>query len=358
MKSHWESLESIPAHGVGVTQTLRSCLPGRSGQSTRSTGLSDTSPMDEVDFCDCTNVTALKLVRVRLKALDLSALRQLRSLEYHFGTKYDIDQHGFIPAVEFRGLGGLSNLVVLLHGIRGCSSFIEEIAGLTNLQVLELSLGLGEINKYPDLKRLCSLQELTLREFRNKANSISGLDSGRMRHSRFLELPWCSFSEFPGLGDLVALEVLDLRGCRNLKELPNLQRLTRLRKLKISECKSISSLPGVGALIALEVLDASGCDKLSGSLDLSKLIHLQELRVVGVTALVGVSGVISLRWIDVSGAALEECRDNLQMLSELELVLVRGWSVEGLPCLSTLPKLEDIWLSSCKGVWCWRAYGV
>ena len=264
VKSHCK-----PTHGVGIMQMLRSWLSGRSGHSTRSTGLSDTSPMDEVDFCDCTNVTVLKLVRVRLKALDLSALRQLRSLQYHFGREFYANASDlyFVRAGEVRGLRRLSNLVVLLlHGIRGCSSFIEEIAGLTNLQILELSLGSREINKYPNLKRLCSLQELILRCFRIKANNILGLDIGRMRHLRFLELSWCSFSKCPGL---VTLEVLELRGCRNLKELPNLQRLTRLWKLNISWCKSISSLSGVGALVALEELDASECCKLSGSLDLS-----------------------------------------------------------------------------------------
>ena len=53
---------------------------------------------------------------------------------------------------------------------------------------------------------------------------------------------------------------------------------------------------------------------------LEQLIHLQELRVGGVITLTSVGSAISLRLIDVSGAALEECRDNLQMLSELEIV--------------------------------------
>ena len=154
-----------------------------------------------------------------------------------------------------------------------------------------------------------------------------------------------------GIGDLVALEELNLSYCKKLKELPNLQSLTRLRKLNIRNCGLIRALPGFGALIALEVLQAAGCFKLAQLLDLRKLIHLQVLNIYNspASALLGLGNMTSLREINVRFEVLEDCRD-LQMLTELRKVWISGWGSQGLPFLSTLPKLEDLGLVDSRGV--------
>lgn len=97
-------------HRLRDMRILKSCIflcPMRS----RSTPVSERLIfVDEVDFRSCSNVIVLKLVRPKLKVLDLSALQNLRSLEYGFGDTLNLNRVP-LPRVEVRGLGGLSNLV-------------------------------------------------------------------------------------------------------------------------------------------------------------------------------------------------------------------------------------------------------
>ncbi|KAG0601427.1 hypothetical protein M758_11G109900 [Ceratodon purpureus] len=345
-------------------QIFESCLslsPMRSGHLNRLNCAMDSSAISwvELDFRSCTNVTVLKLVRPMLEVLDLSALQNLRSLEISLGESFHgrTQNYSPLPGVEVRGLGGLKNLVILLlDDIAHRSLWIGEISGLTRLQVLTLNCrnsgtSTERENRYPDLGRLWSLEHLTIRQFNNKAKSISGF-SIRMRYLRILDLSDGSFSKCDGVGDLIALEELHLEWCNKLKELPTLQRLTKLRKLNIAYCCSIRALPGFGALIALETLYASYCSKLAHLPDLGNLIRLGtlNLRDSPVSKLLGLGNAVSLRSISRIAFEAIEDYDDLHMLMELQFVAVKGWGSAGLPCLSSLPNLKELRIHECKGV--------
>ncbi|KAG0586685.1 hypothetical protein KC19_2G108800 [Ceratodon purpureus] len=320
-------------------QIFKSCLslsPMRTDHLNWLNSAMDSSSIsgDELDFRSCTNVTVLKLVRPMLEVLDLGALQNLRSLQCSLGESFHGRTQSYsppVPGVQVRGLGGLNNLVILLlDGIPHRSLWIGQISGLTRLQVLRLDSAEEDFgralqgtlkrkckckNRYPDLRRLWSLQNLTIRHFCNKAKSISGF-SKRMSYLRTLDLSYCSFSRCDGVGDLIALEELKMVWCKKLKELPNLRRLTKLRKLDISGCWSITALPGFGALIAVATLDASCCFKLAQLPDLSNLIHLETLHLIGspISTLPGLGNAVSLR--SIIGIVFEaiEGYDDLHML--------------------------------------------
>ncbi|KAG0607254.1 hypothetical protein M758_8G013600 [Ceratodon purpureus] len=358
--------ELNPPHGMKIMQTIKSCAPVQINQSIRSMVATDTIPLDEVSFSYCTNVTVLKLLRVRMKILDLNALRHLRSLEYDSGWSL-VSSNIAPPAVKVRGLARLSNLVVLLlDGIPGHSSWIEAISGLTKLQILRLDSGTRwrpddkhEI-KYPNLRKLWSLRDVTMTRFRNRANTISGF-SKRMSFLRILDLSECSFLRCDGVGDLVALEELNLSYCKKLNELPNLQSLTRLRKLNIRNCGLTRALPGFGALIALEVLQAAGCFKLAQLLDLRKLIHLQVLNTSsglvdsrGVELLTGLSNLTGLLKFNFYFCDFKDvsCLSHFSTLREL--IITNCDKLERLPDIHKLTRLEMLEIYGCESLRIWE----
>ena len=121
---------------------------------------------------------------------------------------------------------------------------------------------------------------------------------------RVLELQGCKqLRTCHGVGDLVALEELDLEGCGKLKGLANLQKLRNLRRLDIKGCRLINEVPGLGDLIALEKFYAGDIydSRIDFKVpDMCKLSHLQVLGLCNcpVEAAAGLDSLVSLQVLE------------------------------------------------------------
>ena len=319
----WKSLERI-------------CLKGSASNS-----------VIEVNLTDCSNIKVLKLIDLHLdeSVLDLKALKRLKSLEF-------LSRRGtWVPQVEVLGLIFLTSLVVLkLDNIPTNSVCIEEIAYLTNLQVLQLHSGIENTNKLPDLEELILLQMVTFC-FGDGAETIPGLSS-RMTNLQCLDLEWCaSLRRCHGVSELIALEELELSYCEKVEELPDLRRLTNLKKLNIIGCKLLKALPELGDLVALRVLRAKFCKKLAALPDMHKLTNLQilDIRYVKLGHVRGLDDLVSLQELLIDFQRLKD-RLDLHKLMELQVVEIRGWGPQGLPCLLHLANLKSLTIWNCTGV--------
>jgi Leucine-rich repeat (LRR) protein len=290
----------------------------------------------EIDLGCYSNLRVLKLVDVytNTEILDVSALTQLRSLQ----ISYPVSE-----ALEILGLGCLRSLVFLdLDGLQvRKASFHEEIGALTSLQALSIQ----EMRWRCPLSILLDFSRLNLLRDVNveKVDKITGLSS-RMTNLKCLQLRRCSsLRSCHGVGDLVALEELDLSGCTLLEELPNLGRLKHLLKLNISVCE-IKVVLGLGDLVSLQEFEARRCPKLAELPKMCKLFNLRGLWVgwcPSLGAIPGLSDVVGLEELEADSRGLEECHD-LRKLTKLESVEVNGWDAEGLPCLADLVNLKSL----------------
>ncbi|MDO8988419.1 MAG: leucine-rich repeat domain-containing protein [Sideroxyarcus sp.] len=75
----------------------------------------------------------------------------------------------------------------------------------------------------------------------------------------------------------IALQQLDLSGCRQISDLAPLEKLIALQRLDFSWCVQISDLAPLEKLTALQWVDLSGCEQISGLAPLEKLTALQRL---------------------------------------------------------------------------------
>jgi Leucine-rich repeat (LRR) protein len=283
------------------------------------------------------------------EVLDVSKLTQLRSLE----IVYDGPRNPNIN-INILGLRRLRSLVFLhLDGMQiRTASIHEEIGDLTSLQALLItSCESPSSSLIPDFSRLNRLRDVSLYGC-GKADTIAGLSS-RMTNLKRLQLISChSLRSCHGVGDLVALEELDLSLCNELEELPDLGRLKHLLKLNISECFLIEVVPGFGGLVSLQEFTAYLCGRLAELPKLYKLVNLQRLsmtRCPSLKAIPGLSDVVALEELSADSGGLEECHD-LRKLTKLESVRVNGWGAKGLPCLADLVNLKRLEISFAGGL--------
>lgn len=331
----WESLQRICM--VGDTEAGAPCI------------------VKEINLSRCSNLTVLKLVDVYLETrkLDVRSLKQLKSMEiFH-------DPYGLTPPLShILGLGCLRNLVYLnLIGLRTDVAFLhEEIGGLTSLKILHVRNLRSWPIVSPDFTGLSLLQNMTF-SFCGKVEIISGLSS-KMINLKRLDLSNGYFMRLcHGVGDLVALEELDLSRCNLLQELPHLARLAHLLKLNLRGCEAIRAVPGLGDLVSLKVFETYGCFKLTALPDMRKLVNLQVLDVRGcplIKALPGLSELVALEELEADSGALESCHD-LRKLTKLARVGIRGWSAQGLPCLSGLESVKSLQIDDGKGADEWSS---
>ncbi|KAG0559593.1 hypothetical protein KC19_10G116800 [Ceratodon purpureus] len=251
--------------------------------------------------------------------VDVKGLRHLKSLELK--TRH--------LNVKCAGLGSLSKLAYLRwENYHTPPPDVEEIGSLRKLQVLILEGFKGD--KLPDLGMLTSLR---LVSFQGCAavKTISGLGS-KLTNIEFLSLRECySLQECPGVGDLYALEELNLGHCGQLKDVPCLRMLTRLRRLIIEGCQQLRAVPGLSDLVALEELWASGCTGLEVLPDLRKLSKLRKLKCAGCSALKRLTCTTPLRAVEQID--LRDCS-----------------SLEEMPDLSTFSQLKWLRLGGCTGL--------
>ncbi|KAG0604323.1 hypothetical protein M758_10G162600 [Ceratodon purpureus] len=248
--------------------------------------------------------------------LDVKGLRHLTSLEL---STRDLN-------LKCAGLGCLSNLAYLRwDNPHTPPPDVEEIRSLTKLQVLFLHGFKGD--KLPDLSMLTSLRLVSFTSCL-AVKTIRGL-SLKLNNIVFLSLRSCySLEECPGVGELYALEELELNNCRRLEDMPCLRALTRLRSLDISGCNLLRAVPGLSDLVALEEFSALNCTALEVLPELRKLSKLKELICAGCCALKRLTCTTPLG--AVVGIVLTDCSN-----------------LEEMPDLSTFPQLNRLRLDGC-----------
>jgi Leucine-rich repeat (LRR) protein len=325
------------SRGGGWENLQRLCVVGDGDQG---------CSVEEIDLGCFSNLRVLKLVDVYIdtEVLDVSKLTQLRSLE----IVNDGPQNRSIN-INILGLQRLRSLVFLhLHGMQiRTASIHEEIGDLTSLQGLYINgLESPSSSLIPDFSRLNRLRDVSLYAC-VKVDMIAGLSS-RMTNLKRLQLISChSLCSCHGVGDLVALEELDLSECDELEELPDLGRIKHLLKLNISGCKLITVVPGFGGLVSLQEFRADYCDRLAELPKLYKLVNLQRLsteKCPSLKAIPGLSDLVALEDLSADSGGLERCHD-LRKLTKLETVWVFGWGAQGLPCLADLVNLKCLVIS-------------
>ena len=108
-----------------------------------------------------------------------------------------------------------------------------------------------------------------------------------------------------GIGELKALQHLNLRGCGRLTALPDaIGQLSALQHLNLVGCNRLTALPdAIGQLSALQHLNLGGCEGLTALPDaigqLSALQHLNLWGCLGLTALPDLSGLPKLKVKDL-----------------------------------------------------------
>jgi Leucine-rich repeat (LRR) protein len=303
--------------------------------------------VEEIDLGCFSNLRVLKLVYVSTdtEVLDVSKLTQLRSLEI-------VNNGHHYPRININilGLRRLRSLVFLhLRGMQiRTASIQEEIGDLTSLQALFIQeCQTPSLLLIPDFSRLNRLRDVSFFAC-DKVDMIAGL-SWRMANLKRLVLDGCSsLRSCHGVGDLVALEELDLTDCYELEELPDLGRLKHLLKLNILGCILINVVPGFGGLVSLQEFTADYCDRLAELPQLCKLVNLQMLctkACPSLKAIPGLSDLVALEELSADSGGLEGCHD-LRKLTKLETVFVFGWGAQGLPCLADLDNLKHLWIDS------------
>lgn len=230
--------------------------------------------LEDVNFLCFPTLTILKLSlkHPSVRKLNLKGLKQLKSLEIQPSELCPLESEICISIV---GLGSLLNLTFLRWlNISSISPSFKDISRLTKLQVLELDCCDGALD-------VSNLILLRVASFCNNS-SVATIDGFSSKHTnlQFLELSLCpKLQSCPGLGELVALQELNLNNCLRLEKLPNLQRLKQLQKLLVDWCPSLQDLPGLGELVALQELNLKECYKLEELPNLQRLKQLQKLLV-------------------------------------------------------------------------------
>jgi Leucine-rich repeat (LRR) protein len=308
--------------------------------------------LERVNFAYFSNVTVLEIQGLHLTkglVLNLSQLTHLKSLE--LGGR---DLHRLV-------LQGLPRSLMFLRSAsenetsRSSQRFERQVERLTELQHLVLIKYSGD--KLPDMRSMISVRVAMFVGCKNVV-TLTGL-STKLSNLRMLYLDQCcQLRNCPGVGDLVALEVLSFGGCRRLKRLADLGRLRNLRKLDLRGCPLIMEVPGLGDLVALEELYAGSLFSFDRALysfmlpDVSKLRKLRVLRLDGcskVKAVPGFESLVSLQDVEVDFREVVEW-PSLRWLTKLQELQIRGWGLEGISELDNLGMLRSLRIWDGSGV--------
>ena len=213
-----------------------------------------------------------------------------------------------------------------------------------------------QFERFPDeITGLTDLKRLVIQS-NHRLSSIEGL--GNLPALEELQLYECgNFGDFDVLGGLQRLKNLAITGNRNLKsfsDLKALEGLTGIRVIDLSHNPRLKTLNGLQKLQALEELDVSGCENLS---DLSVLEGLTAIRRIGLSRNPHLKTLNVLQKMQ----ALEEivvwnC-ENLSGLRALEgLTAIRKINLRHNPRLKTLnglqkmQNLEELDVTDCKNL--------
>ncbi|KAL3522146.1 hypothetical protein ACH5RR_014980 [Cinchona calisaya] len=312
--------------------------------------LRNLSKLTHLLLCDCNHLDRLRKITAlsSLQILDLSgstnfkefvdpSFEKLTSLKVINVSQTAVKQ---LP-LDIRSLRQLC--------IRNCSElkelpFVESIKGLQELD-LSGSCNLENIEE-SFFKDLSCLRVLNLSK--TKIKSLPAIsNSHNLRH---LLLSHCLYLETLGeLNSMTKLEILDLSGCKALKEIKgkSLENMHSLQKLDLSGT-SITCLPSLSSR-DLRHLILKSCSNLNKLPSLEHLSSLEELNLSGVGA-VGESGLeiehmVNLSTLDLSETQIKKLPFLLKLKNLNHLSLRDCPSLSELPGVESLPKLEVLNLS-------------
>ena len=236
---------------------------------------------------------------------------------------------------------------------RGCNNLINltRTFEMPSLEILILS-GCSKIKKIPEfvgsMKRVLKLylDGTAITELPKTVGNLIGLDSLNLRGCKdLMSLPRTLF-------DLKFLEVLDLDGCSKLKKLQeNLGNARSIVKLDLSGT-AIRHVPlSIGQLTNLRKLSISGCKGLSSSNEsrydipfypVSRSSDPMDL------LLSSLSSSCSVTRLDLSNCNLQAIPNKIGCLFSLEDLNLSGNNFDRIPeCIIRLSNLEVIFLENC-----------
>ncbi|VVB12481.1 unnamed protein product [Arabis nemorensis] len=268
----------------------------------------------------------------------------------------------FYPTLEYlvQSLRELKQLRVLVIRDYDLLPSIEELQGLRRLEVLEVS-GASSVETISDkfFEAVPELQSLNLSGLRIKS-SPSSISQLKYLHSLILrDCP--VLEDLPDIQHLDRLEVLDIRGVRNLKTCfrnRTFARLQQLQLLDFSESKQkripiFQDLALTTSLHSLTRLSLRKCTNLLKLPNLQPLSGLQILDLSGTSSLVEIAEVCfeqkeELKIINMSGTKFTKLPSTISRLSNLSQFLLRDNSnLEALPNIKGLTSLEVFDVSGC-----------
>ncbi|XP_058107100.1 disease resistance protein RGA2-like isoform X1 [Magnolia sinica] len=236
-----------------------------------------------LSFCyKCTQLPGLGKLP-SLKYLDISFLEEVRKVGGEFCRDDNNDESGGGGGVSFPKLETLS--------FSNMSKWEEwELRGEDDGEVMPLLLEL-RIDSCPKLKELPSnlpplLQKLTL--YKSNVGMLSGVPLPVLPNLNHLKIRYNpELTSFPcgWLGQLKALQTLDILECLKLRSLTELQHLTMLQNLVIWMCPELRSLPvELQHLTMLQKLHIYDCPVLEercreGGEDRYKIAHIPNIRL-------------------------------------------------------------------------------
>ncbi|KAK7294377.1 hypothetical protein RJT34_17266 [Clitoria ternatea] len=227
------------------------------------------------------------------------------------------------------------------------------------------------LNSFPDKTRYFQWDRYPFKSFPSKFCPES-LVEFHMPHSNVEQL-------WQGMQDLVNLEFIDLRECKQLLELPDFSRATKLKWAYLSGCESLRSIhPSLLSMDSLTTLLLDGCrelkslktrkhfkslqqfnvDHCSSLLEFSlssDLIERLDLSTTGVEVLHSTIGRSrNLGWLNLEGLRLKKVPDELSLLTSLKELRISncGQAINKqklhVICDGTLPSLQILHLKDCR----------
>ena len=272
----------------------------------------------------------------------------------------------FDPTLEYliQSLSELKKLRVLVIRNYDLLPSMKELHSLKRLEVLEVS-GASSVKTISDdfFQALPQLQSLNLSglQITSSPSSIS-----QLKYLHSLILRDCAvLQDLPDIQHLDRLEVIDVRGARNLRTCfgektnrnRNFSRLQRLLLLDFSESK-LNRLPifhdaAAANLHSLTRLSLQNCCNLVKLPNLRPLSGLQILDLSNTTSLVEIAEVCfeqkeELKVLNLSGTRFTKLPSTISGLSNLRELLLRDSSnLEALPNIKGLTNLEVFDVSGC-----------
>ncbi|XP_060173797.1 TMV resistance protein N-like isoform X3 [Lycium barbarum] len=362
--SKCEKLKKLPELKLSNLKQLN--LTGCGGL-TESPNFGDMPNLETLNLYGCKNFEEVhpSLGHCRmLRKLDLSKCEKLKKLpELKLSNLKQLDLTGCGGLTENPNLGDMSNLETLI--LEMCKNLEEVHPSLGHCRML-IKLDLSHcdnLKKLPELK-LSNLKQLNLRWYRGLTET---LNFGDMPNLETLILEMCKNLEevHPSLGHCKMLRKLDLSHCDNLKKLPELK-LSNLKYLNLSWCGGLTEIPNFGDMPNLEILNLYGCKNLKEvhpslghcrmlrELDLSKcekLKKLPELKLSNLKQLdlTGCGGLTESPNLGDKCTSLEEFPEIYGDMRRLTRLTIKSIGIRELPSfIGNLSSLTELNLKGCE----------